>query len=463
MVERLGRRLAGSVLAWDLVLTVACLAASTYIRPLLNIGKALGTAPHRLPGVLYAAVVVIWAIVFLLLTPQRALFRESLAVAIGRLAAAVSLASLSFAGLLYLSLRDVSRLQFAAFVLSNLLVLIVAHVAIRSFFHARNHTRPHRVLIVGGEMVGQQLAQAFARRPWAGVHVAGMLSDEPGSTEGVAWLGRLDETVAVVDREQINEVIFVIPSQERIAELSLALQPRPVLLYMVPSILDFTFPNTRVDELGGVPLLSLRESALTDPQRSLKRLFDFLISSFLLVMLSPVLVFIAIAIKFDSTGPVFFLQERIGEHGRRFRMVKFRSMCRDAEAKWLAVAQRDGAGNLIHKSQNDPRITTLGGRLRRTSLDELPQLFNVWKGDMSLVGPRPEMPYIADEYQPWQWQRFRVPAGMTGWWQINGRSSKPMHLNTEDDLFYIQNYSFWLDLKILWRTVFVVLRGRGAF
>jgi len=118
---------------------------------------------------------------------------------------------------------------------------------------------------------------------------------------------------------------------------------------------------------------------------------------------------------------------------------------------------------LLHKRNNDARITRVGRKLRRTSLDELPQLFNVLRGEMSLVGPRPEMPYMAAEYLPWQWQRFRVPQGMTGWWQVNGRSGKPMHLHTEDDLYYIQNYSFWLDLKILWMTVGAVIKGQGAF
>jgi lipopolysaccharide/colanic/teichoic acid biosynthesis glycosyltransferase len=157
------------------------------------------------------------------------------------------------------------------------------------------------------------------------------------------------------------------------------------------------------------------------------------------------------------------MQERIGENGKRFKMIKFRSMYQDADKRWAEVARRDAEGNLIHKCAKDPRITRTGQRLRRTSLDELPQLFNVLRGEMSLVGPRPEMPYIAAEYKSWQWQRFRVPPGMTGWWQVNGRSDKPMHLHTEDDLYYVQNYSFWLDLHILFKTVVVVFRGQGAY
>ena len=172
---------------------------------------------------------------------------------------------------------------------------------------------------------------------------------------------------------------------------------------------------------------------------------------------------IAVLIKLDSPGPVFFKQERVGENGEIFVMYKFRTMSEDAEQRQAEVLSENEAGKIIHKMQDDPRLTHVGRVLRRYSLDELPQLVNVLKGEMSLVGPRPEMPWLVDRYDSWQRKRFAVPQGITGWWQINGRSDKPMHLNTEDDLYYVYNYSLWLDMQILLRTPLAVIRGKGAF
>jgi lipopolysaccharide/colanic/teichoic acid biosynthesis glycosyltransferase len=171
----------------------------------------------------------------------------------------------------------------------------------------------------------------------------------------------------------------------------------------------------------------------------------------------------SLMILLEDGSPILFHQKRAGENGRLFDMLKFRTMVKNAEELQSQVEQRDSNGNLIHKTKDDPRVTRMGRFLRRFSLDELPQLFNILAGTMSLVGPRPEMPYLVDKYQPWQRKRFAVPPGLTGWWQVNGRSDKPMHLHTEDDLYYIQNYSIWLDLQIMVRTIWVVLIGKGSY
>lgn len=206
----------------------------------------------------------------------------------------------------------------------------------------------------------------------------------------------------------------------------------------------------------------LLAGVLTRRQRLVKRAFDLVVAALLALAALPVMLAIAIAIKLDSPGPVLFLQQRVGEGGRLFTMYKFRSMVKDAEERQAEVNVRDERGRLIHKRPGDPRVTRLGRWLRRSSLDELPQLFNVLKGDMSLVGPRPEMPWIVAQYAPRQYRRFAVPQGLTGWWQVSGRANKVMHLNTEDDLYYIDNYSLWLDIVILCKTLWVVLQRKGA-
>lgn len=463
MFERLSRRLARSVLWWDLLCTLVALYIATLLRYILPFGTPILRTQVLTPPHLYPAVACIWAIIFLLLAPQRALFSSRILEAIGRLLAAVSLSALVFAGCLYLSFRDFSRLQFVYFTAIDFVVLLAVHFFMRFYVHGHSNVGwLRRALIVGAGPQAHHLMQEFERRPWAGVQIVGCTSDELVDA-GVPTLGPINMTRQIVAEHHIDEVIFVIPDHDIVTRLSLQLLEQPVMLHMVPSALDLSFARAPAETLGGIPLISLRESALTEPQLVLKRLFDVIGSAVLLVLCSPLLMLIAIAIKLESPGPIFFLQERIGEHGQHFKMIKFRSMQQDAERRWQEVARRDGNGHLIHKHDDDPRITRVGRRIRRMSLDELPQLFNVLRGNMSLVGPRPEIPSLVAEYEPWQWQRFRVPAGMTGWWQVNGRSDRPMHLHTEDDLYYIQNYSFWLDLKILVMTIGTVLKGHGAF
>jgi exopolysaccharide biosynthesis polyprenyl glycosylphosphotransferase len=231
---------------------------------------------------------------------------------------------------------------------------------------------------------------------------------------------------------------------------------------VVPDFLDLAMSRATIEDFNGLPLVGLRDPAIDGFDRVVKRMFDLVISTATLLLSWPVMLTIAAAIKLDSPGPALFVQERIGENGRPFKMFKFRSMVVNAE-HLAPVTNRDAGGVVVHKVPDDPRVTRVGRFIRRTSLDELPQLFNVIRGEMSLVGPRPELPRLVEHYEMWQRRRFAVPPGMTGWWQVNGRGDRLMHLHTEDDLYYIQNYSPLLDLRILWRTVGVVLRGRGAF
>jgi exopolysaccharide biosynthesis polyprenyl glycosylphosphotransferase len=218
-----------------------------------------------------------------------------------------------------------------------------------------------------------------------------------------------------------------------------------------------------MENIGGIPLIGLRDPAIDGFQRFSKRLMDIALACVGLFFSWPLMLIVAIAIKLEDGGPILYSSIRVGENGRLFYMHKFRSMVIDADKLQHTVNHIDEYGQLIFKHVNDPRITHIGRFIRRTSIDELPQLFNVLKGEMSLVGPRPELPWLVESYEPWQRKRFAVPQGMTGWWQVNGRSENPMHQNTEQDLYYVQHYSLWLDIQILWRTISVVIRGRGAY
>ena len=206
---------------------------------------------------------------------------------------------------------------------------------------------------------------------------------------------------------------------------------------------------------------NLNPPRLTKKQRLVKRVFDLIASILMLIVCLPLMLLIAIAIRIDSPGPVLLKQKRVGENGNLFGMYKYRSMAKEAMDQIEKPGQTHR--NQTHKFPEDPRTTQVGRLLRRSSLDELPQLFNVIKGEMSLVGPRPELPIYVDQYQSWQKTRLTYPQGMTGWWQINGRNLQPMYQYTEYDLYYIQHYSFWLDLTIFMKTIWVVIRGKGAF
>ena len=219
-----------------------------------------------------------------------------------------------------------------------------------------------------------------------------------------------------------------------------------------------------MEQLGDVVLVGLKEPVIGTIDRIIKRAFDLVVACLVLVVFAPLLAIMALFVALGSPGPLIYRSKRVGEGGRIFEMLKFRTMYADADQGETQLISETVDGKLVfNKQRDDPRVTPIGRILRRYSLDELPQLANVLAGQMSLVGPRPELPALVARYEPWQRKRFTVPQGMTGWWQISGRGDKPKYLHIEDDLYYIQNYSLLQDLRILWRTIGVVVKGEGAF
>jgi len=375
--------------------------------------------------------------------------------------------SLAVAGVLYFTFRDTSRLLVIyALAILMLFVAIWRVVARIAFKLSKSPPAERRVLIIGAGKVGRQVAEMVEAHSWTGLKLIGYLDDDLNKRQqGLPVLGTLNDVRLVVEERQVDEVVIALPrrANERLNQLVATLHELPVHARVVPDYFALALYRAVAENFAGIPMIDLRAPALNDYQRLTKRIFDLTFGTIFTILALPVMAAVALAIKLDSPGPVLFLQQRVGESGRLFTMYKFRSMVVGAEEMQAQLNEVDEEGHVIHKKQDDPRVTRVGRFIRHTSLDELPQLFNVLKGDMSLVGPRPELPWLVEEYNLWQRKRFAVPQGITGWWQVNGRSDKPMHLHTEDDLYYVQNYSLWLDLLILLKTVFVVLKGQGAY
>ncbi|MBP8241726.1 MAG: sugar transferase [Thermoflexales bacterium] len=453
----------------DLGLTLAALAFATEIRPLLPFGQRLTAAASEISPGVYALVAAIWLLVFVQLgmySRHRSTKRESAAA----LTLAVFTALLILAGALYFTYRQVSRLQFVYFGALDWGFLVAVRAARRWVRHSRAATPRWRVLVVGsGKLAGALIAKL--RTDTSRIAVLGVIAENTGAIDpdtagqGVSLLGGLSDLTRIAEQHHPDEIIFAPDDRDRAQwlEAIAGLEETQVQISLVPDALQLAWFTTRLETVGGIPLLRLRESPLDGALRVVKRLMDISLSAALLLVSAPIGAVVALLVRLDSAGPVIIRQKRVGEGMRPFGMFKFRTMYAGEETRVPVDGRSARDGDIPAKTPVDPRVTRLGRVLRRFSIDELPQLLNVLRGEMSLVGPRPELPWLVDRYAAWQRRRFAVPPGMTGWWQISGRSERPMHLNVEDDLYYIRNYSLWLDVVILLRTIPVVLGGRGAY
>ena len=471
MNKRITFNYAVVLLILDLLLTPLALVVARQARLWLPFSYQLGQQHVYLHPLLYGMVVLIWAIIFPTMSaydPKRILHVKE---QIWTTFLAVSASTLVFAGALYLSFREVPRLLFVYFYVSDLILLFVSRLLLRLLWGmmSEQEQRVSKVLIVGAGDLGQSIAVQAREYHWTGLRLEGYVDDAPGKQgetfEGMPVLGTLDQTLSIIHEKDISEVIFALPlrAYAEFARLVFRLQELPVRVRVVPDVFSLAFFQATIEDFHGVPLIGLRDPMIDGFDRIAKRVFDLVLSILLLLLLWPGLLLVAILVKLDSPGPALFRQERVGENCRHFTMFKFRTMVLDAEQHLDEILEETDDGLRFNKRPDDPRVTRLGRFLRRSSVDELPQLLNVVRGEMSLVGPRPELPLLVKQYESWQRQRFAVPPGMTGWWQVSGRSDHMMHLHTEDDLYYIRNYSLLLDVHILWRTIGTVLKGTGAF
>jgi exopolysaccharide biosynthesis polyprenyl glycosylphosphotransferase len=377
------------------------------------------------------------------------------------------IASGAMAGFLYLSYRQISRALFLIFVLIAYLLFLTWRGIARLGFRMRRDGPDvsRRVLIVGAGPLGIRIGEQIQKARIENMQCVGYVDDEKLEKSPADLLGKFNDIRMLVKESAITDVVIALPHSvyPRMSEVVNKTTDLPVKVWVALGFFDLALYKTDIEDFAGVPMLDLRAPALSEYQRLVKRGFDLFFGILATLLALPLMALISLLIWIFEGRPVFFVQKRVGENGKIFEVYKFRTMVKNAELIKNGVERTDAEGNLIHKSENDPRVTRIGSFLRRFSLDEFPQLFNVIRGTMSLVGPRPELPFLVEKYQTWQRKRFAVPPGMTGWWQINGRSERMMHLHTEDDLYYVSHYSIWLDIIILVRTIWVVLLGKGSY
>lgn len=326
-----------------------------------------------------------------------------------------------------------------------------------------------RVLIVGSGDEGLRVMRHLMAQPELGYQVIGFVDDDPerGSTDIGRFkaLGKTSKLPQVLREYAVHEVIITLPSQHhrkilRLVEQCMQAGVRP---HIVPDLFQMSLSRVVLQDVAGIPMLSPQEASLRGSARAFKRAIDVLGASLGLIILLPLMVLIAVAIRLDSPGPPIFRQMRVGRNGKLFPVYKFRSMVQDADKLKEQLKHLNEADGPLFKIRDDPRLTRVGRILRRTSLDELPQLWNVLRGDMSLVGPRPALPEEVAHYADWHKRRLVTAPGITGLWQVSGRSNIPFDEMVLLDIYYIENWSPLLDASILLRTVPKVLFGEGAY
>ncbi len=465
-------RRAARILTVSLVLTDAVMAALAFalgyalrlqseyaeIAPFINY---LGMM------VLHTSVVVLVFAFYRLYQRQRAASHIDEFYSIFGAASVATVIAIALIWLIYKNQLDYPRLMMVyTWLLTIILVWFgrIVHSRVQWWLQSKGYNES-RLLIVGTGDVGRMILQKIRQSPGLGYRVVGFVEGNGSPPDalvnvlGVPVLGSCDDLPRLINEHYINEVIIAMPeaSHQDILAIVARCEPARVTIRVFPDVFQIMASEVSIGDLSGLPLLTIRDVALRGWRLAVKRVTDIVGSAIALILLSPLMLLIALLIKLDSPGPVFYVQERMGLDAKPFKMLKFRSMRTDAEAETGPV----------WASPNDPRRTRLGAFIRRFSLDELPQLINVLIGDMSLVGPRPERPVFVEQFKrsiPRYMDRHREKAGLTGWAQINGlRGDTSIIERTKYDLWYIENWSLLLDLKILVRTMLRIFSDRQAY
>ncbi len=315
-----------------------------------------------------------------------------------------------------------------------------------------------KTLIIGTGETAIRALQKISEHPEYGYDVIGFINNDKEKINtsicNIPVIGTIKDLNSIIKEKQVDKIIFAEPSMDKnmIFQLISETDNDSIIYMVVSNIFPVMSENMIFEDIGGIPTFILKSQNSALLYDIFKRMFDFTFSLIFLTLFLPFIPFIILAIKLESNGPVFFKQKRVGYKGKIFEIYKFRTMYADVDAYQKAP-----------QSADDPRITKVGRFLRKFSFDEMPQFYNVLKGDMSIIGPRPEMPFIAEKYKSWQKKRLEVKPGITGLWQVLGRKDLPLEDNLEYDFYYIKNRSFSLDLAIMFKTIFQVLKQKGAY
>jgi exopolysaccharide biosynthesis polyprenyl glycosylphosphotransferase len=460
------------LLATDFCLICICALAAWYFHFVFHVPAASAwslSSRERFEHDM--AFLLLYAVLFVLFASARNLYVNPL-TAPRRRAVVDVLKSAGFAALIVTSLIYLSGNKLVSReVIGSTVVLSAATLVIgRLSFRGRDFGVQRNIVIVGAGRVGQALRQYLSANPRFGYtfvgfidrRVTGRYSIPADVGDKAPTLGSIDDLDIIVKTYFVDEILVTLPCDRNLVkDIAVHARQAGIDLRVVPDLYDGLAYGAPVEFLGQIPLLAVYQEPISTLELSLKRLFDIVFSASALLFCLPVLAMVAVAIKLNSRGPVFHRSKRVGKKGHIFTCLKFRTMVADAERQQKDLAHLNERSGVLFKIANDPRVTTLGRLLRKYSIDELPQFWNVLKGEMSLVGPRPALPGEYTQYAIDHLRRLEVAPGITGLWQVEARQSPSFEDYINFDLEYVGNWSIWLDLRILFRTVFVVLAGTG--
>ncbi len=468
MLKQQARLVAAGLRLFDLAMLCAAFPAAYFVRDRWLEVPSGGLYSFSTYWPLLAATLLVWQLGAWIANLYAAYRTQSILGEILRIVRTfVIVALVMAAGAYALKQRDVSRLFFGLYYAIAFALLVCNRVGVRLAARAarrRGYNTRAFAVVGSGEMADAVVQTISAHQEWGYVFAGYVLVDGAPPPAAAKVLGHVTDMQRVLEEHVIDEVVFAVPRERMgaVDEAALACEEQGVGVKVLLNVFPNRIAKLSVEEVDGIPVLAFT-STPTDPGGLvLKRLFDVVVSAALLLVLAPLVALVAVAVKLDSPGPVLFRQRRVGLNGREFWLYKFRSMHVDAEARRAELEHRNEMDGPAFKVSDDPRVTRVGRVLRKMSFDEVPQFWNVLKGEMSVVGPRPPIPSEVKRDERWQRRRLSVKPGLTCTWQVSGRSELDFAQWMELDLRYIDNWSLWHDVEIVLRTIPAVLLGRGA-